>query len=114
MVWRTCLIIVGLVVLNAVLAAVILTAVRGFGRCAVSLTLASQRSVPFSSCMAHMETIAPRNSCFPDMDCSADHIYDIDIFMLLQVQEHAHAAACGAEAGAAHSAVTMATAWQHG
>ena len=32
-IWRTCLIIAGLVVLNAALAAVILTAVRGFSGC---------------------------------------------------------------------------------
>ena len=32
-IWRTCLIIAGLVVLNAALAAMILTAVRGFSGC---------------------------------------------------------------------------------
>lgn len=45
-IWRTCLIIAGLVVLNAALAAVILTAVRGFGRCVRAHVLARLKCGP--------------------------------------------------------------------
>ena len=76
MIWRTCLIIACLVVLNAALAAVILTAVRGFGRCACApiLTRLDCRHINASQWLWQVDTLHAKPSLSVLMRVLADQV----------------------------------------